>query len=597
MTREIMAEGGQSPDIELPRSKKEAQQFLAEKVAIAVKKHAPEKMADINPDQVAQEMLQPSNARSTNVFTPEHPFGTKGQLPKAEIRPEQTTGMAEMFVSFGPFRPDMSSDEIGKGMSDLIERWEGNPQKGIDSRMSNVFSDFINNLGPSPAEEITRYREYFDFLVAAKVGARASPTEIEEIRGMRREFISRMILRAAECAVDFGSADMLGNLVANQEFKTAFRWAMEKPEVREAVVWIEKTYGECFRAKDTKGVPRNPVEVISEHLQKSGLMSKKEADLAANLTVRLYISTADITRFVGPQTTTGQPVERQIIDNIFKIKQIDMKNDDYWREWVEQWQKLKYDLPESELDKQLLGNPHYLWSKLVFAPLYLAKREKEKIVNRELVRVFDSHLRPLSYQLGCKGLIELDGKLDEISSFYFWSVIVKGSDSLIDAVCDEYLSKPLVAPITAFDDPKEKMPAVLGSLLAIGKRFGYLERYGSSAEPGKVRTYILGEVLSYVNTEEGQRLLGLKNKLLGTYRYWGEQQFYWAIMTAMTTMTPETADSKVRPIINEDQAEFLFKHFHAAPSSDISANIFIKADKLFLGGMGRPIWTFIRNFF
>lgn len=135
MSREIiMAEGTNSPDIEpqvmdlTPQIPKpfekqhipgmghlgETQQFLAEGISGMVKKHAPEQAGQIDPSQIAQEMLNPKITEEPGIFTPEHPFGTLGALPRTDIKPNQVVNMVDV-------DPEELARQLAQAQSELGE--------------------------------------------------------------------------------------------------------------------------------------------------------------------------------------------------------------------------------------------------------------------------------------------------------------------------------------------------------------------------------------------------------------------------------------------------------------------------------------------
>ncbi len=557
MAREIMAEGSDSPENESPNPTPIVKEVVPEAGKSVV---GATRSPELNP-----QVDYPSKVEGKyHVYFDPQTGQEVARIPRME-------GGAEMFAGLGPFRPDQTPEQIKKIADALIIR--------LEDRMPNI----VGAKDMSPLAEINKYQELFDTLVSAKMGSGAGEKEIEEIEKAQKMFMVRACLSGAEWTVNFGAGPKFAELVAAVIFREAFNWTWDIEGVREGVEWVEKSNGQVFRSyKKSDKEKEMIINQISEQLQKNQSLDKKQAELAAVLTYRLYIATADITRFTGPLTKDGELVEQQILNNVFKGQKIDMTNNLYWREWVNQWANPAYHFEYSGSDRskysQLSGNSPYLWTKLIFTPEFLASREHSAVQARQLIGAFDTHARSLSYFLKCKNLLELRDKLKDNpdTSFYGWSVIVNGTNDLVDKLLGGFINSPLISPARALDDPEKNMPDIVKSFNELAGNFNSLSYYGA-AEPQKVRAFVLGQILNYVNTDEGQRVLKLRNEFTKSYNRWGRPQFYWAI-------------NETKGATGEDQAEDLMRHFNASAGTNFFVNGVWLVDGFLFKGMGKFIW-------
>lgn len=484
---------------------------------------------------------------------------TAENIAKALTEPHQpnipegaVVNMMGAFGGFGAYRPDMSPVEVKTTTDYLIATEETN--------LPNLIS--LPNATLESAFNIHQ-RRFFD-LMAIKA-SQSLDRDREDIEKIYKEFTTRWWLRAAELAANFGNKDRFMEIVPTVVFKEAFEYAWEIPGVAEGAGWIEGTEGRCFRdpITNSRGESAKPTDAIiisriSTELQGNGLTGPG-ANLAAALVYRLYVATGEITRFVGPLTDGGELVEKEAREQAFgRPNRVDLNDSResyrYWNVWLNQWADPKYNFSnlETGFKSQLSGNCPFLWQRTIFTPEYLAThQEKSTFQARGLIRIFDTHVRPMSAFYGYENLVKLhqnsrtDPKIS--ANFFLWASMVHLASDFVDNRVVPFLKAPFGSASGIFDEPQAKMAEVMKPFNELSTAFTYLNRLGPK-EPSYARSYVLDEVLRYANTNEGQRVLRLRNEALHSNQLLGADQFQWAIASS-------------RAGIDNEQIQKLFREY------------------------------------
>lgn len=477
---------------------------------------------------------------------------------KPNIPEGAVVNMTGPAVGLGPFGPKMPPDKVRSIMNSLIVTEE--------ARLPNLMS--LSSTTLESAFEIHQ-RRFFD-LMAIKDSQRLD-RERAEIETTYQEFAARWWLRAAELAANFGNKDRFMEIVPTADFKEAFEHAWEIPGVEEGARWIEEDQGQCFRnghnsideisAELQKGVFKPPVQAKLEAQAKLAARAK----LAATVVQRLYVATGEITRFVGPTTGStpreGELVEKKIRDNVFGTSTPDLTNPAYWNAWFDEWTDPKYDFLNletrfksqlsanpglSDLRTMLSGNPGLLWIRTIFTPEYLAAHQDIAAFRaRSLIDTFDTHIRPMSAFYKCKNLVEFRQKSKAENNFFPWARMVADASDFVDNKVVPFLKLPFGSAEGIFDQPQTKMVEVMKPFIDLSAGLTFLNRLGSR-EPSFGRAFILREVLRYMNTNEGQQILRLRNKALHSNRPLGAEQFQWAIYYSQAGIEEEEVQKLYR---------------------------------------------------
>lgn len=616
----------QPPSAEqLEKQEQTARDFLAGKVAEVVQRQVPSEVGQINPQQVAGEMLQPTSTAASTEFTPEHPLGTEGQLPKTNIRPEQARGMADVMPSLNIPTLEWSVGEIRTWTESMIASQEANIRNRV--------------LPDSPVALILGYQDMFNQLIAAKT-ARGRAIEVPEISQIQKEFIVRLTFGYADGAIAFGAGAKVQELVAADIFRDVFRSVWDivgtrpiRPDdpripprpgprpgettprteigwVTVGVDWIEKNKGKCFIDPPTDssghivrdpvtGRPRKPdgaaiIERIAQQYRDQGLDPEK-SKLAATLVYRLYLVTGDIIRFTGPVDEHGQPMGEKIIGEVFGRDKVEIGNDELWNRWRDYWQDLvEASYEEADvfdfIDRQLAGSVPLLWQKVALTPAFILTQHPP-VAARGLAWPWGNMAFPLSNFLGCRTLTEVYQRQErgEPINFFNFSLTIGGANTIADKLTiGGYLNRPLKDAKKAFEDPEKNMPGVFELLFGFkdnnqNSLFNFLARYeGGDELPAKFRSNVLAAELNWVNTNEGQKVTTIWGE--GESRkYFGRSEDHYAIKAGLND-----------GFLDETRSATLYRHFNATGDTNITVKGIRLLDNTFLGGGLSKVWRFIR---
>lgn len=508
------------------------------------------------------------------------------------------SGGGERWVTFGPFGLGDSVDEIRDEAKDKI----GQELADIASIFSEKDELVLARLG----ENLKDFRN----LRSAKT--KTAPSEIPEIANIERRFRLRWVLGVAAAAAEKGMDKHWGAIVGSSYFKEAFKWSIGAPEggaekvpgVREGIEWVETDEGKCFREHtgfEPNEEPIKPdsddiIERIAQQLQKtsrdggSGL-NPEDAKLAATLTYQIYVSTGEVTKWVGP-IKDGQLVDQAIMDQVFPGNTpVDMSQGQrYWRYrelWKEEWRRPEHHYEVKEERKTLLsGILPYLWAKVIFTPEFLAG--PRPLVNaRELIPDFNLGIVSLTRFKKVRNLLELNNllinkDLDDFSFSGQWSGLVGLAVELSGKLKNSFLLKPVTAAGRVIDVPddkiKEAVEASLKSFYDLKDNFEYLGTI-HPLYPERERAFLLHDLLYSLTTPQGKQLAGLRNEMTRTERSWGAREYYYAIKIA--------ADLGV---ITSERADELYKATHASFEDKTEADTLVGIDKGITGGIGKWVY-------
>lgn len=422
----------------------------------------------------------------------------------------------------------------GSGVPDFPLGWDGDRLREhmleqvdfYEKHLNLLTADIINDYG-------TKIANY-------TFGGTITPEQRRQIRDeVQKEVNARLFLAAADYYLTTGAADKFAEMMGNYWKNELLRKIYETEGVKEAVAAMEIDDGAYFRPRDPRS--KNKDEMSNDLLPSVGGDLEK-AKLAVDLAARLFNITGISSYYGGPVDAHGGLIEKQIADRVFGGRMVNMKDDRYWNEWDLQRRKGIMVIPGSPNGHKI---PFALKAN-IYTPELL--EEGQIGLANSLRRVCETRVRSLAYFKGVRTMTDLIDIIQPTGNsnpsflgdgdWRVWAGMLKGASELVaklDKDPPRLLSSPMISANKAREDPEKFMAEILKPYFETAAAYGYLTNYtygspGSAAEePFKARAYLLGQLLRYVGTKEGQNLLGLVRG-----KTWGEQEILAAINTAET---------------------------------------------------------------